>query len=71
MEYGWLIAGPGTTWVIIRAPINLYTVQLELTRNFREATPVFEPQKALKRCEAEWPGIKFKLWTLKAEAVEE
>lgn len=55
MELGWIIAGPGSTYVredlgLIRAPHNAHV--------FRD------PHKALEALTVQYPGVKFRLHQL-------
>jgi hypothetical protein len=70
MDYGWLISGPGSTWIVHEE--TAFGLDLYLTRNFKRASVIMHPQEALKHCVEKWPETEgtFKLWTLTAEIVE-
>lgn len=62
MRYGWLISGPGSTWV---------AHGFVLTRNFQEACVYDDPQKTLEELRICYPDCKWTLYTLTAEPVED
>lgn len=60
MDFGWIISGPGSTWV---------DEDFRLVRNFKAAGVFDDPAEALKILNARHKGIKWKLHKLTAELV--
>lgn len=62
MDYGWIVSGAGSIWVAKGGV---------LTRRFTDAMVTQEPFELLKLLRQHYPGVKFRLWHLKAKLVEE
>lgn len=63
MDFGWIISGPGSTWV---------DEEYDLVKSFRAAGVFHDPARALKELQAKYvtgKDFKWKLHQLKSEPV--